>query len=507
MDTPTIAIIGAGFGGLAAAIKLKEAGFEAISIFEQAERLGGTWHYNSYPGAACDVPVHLYSFSYDPNPDWSHLYARQTEIQAYLERAADKYGLRPHIHLGAEAKAAHWSKSSAKWRLTFENGAPIEADILIAAVGQLNRPRFPDIEGREKFAGASFHSARWDHGCALSGKKICVIGNAASAVQFIPEIAKDAAKLTIFQRTANYILPRNDSAIGEFGKSVHRLLPWTMKWRRNFIYWRAEWLLWGAFDPQDWRARAFTGAARHHLAKHVEDPTLRAKLWPDYPIGCKRILFSDDYYPTLCQPNVSLVTDPIERIDETGVRTKDGALHECDVLIFGTGFETSAFDWGFAVNGEDGVSLKTAWTDGAEAYLGVAAKGFPNLFMMYGPNTNLGHNSILMMIEAQAGYIAQCVEAMSAQNLGIMEARTQAQAEFNQRLQEALSRTAWAGACASWYKTASGKITNNWMGDVESYRRELQTPNLNDFVLHPRIDYSLLKEGVSREHEAAEAPP
>jgi cation diffusion facilitator CzcD-associated flavoprotein CzcO len=484
---PSAAVIGAGFGGLCVGLKLKQAGFDKFTIYEKAERVGGTWHYNTYPGCACDVPAQLYSYSFEPNPDWSALYARADEIQTYCESVADKYLLRPHLKLGAEVKTATWETARNKWRLQLASGEIGEADVLVASVGQLNQPAFPDIEGRTSFAGEAFHSARWRHDVELRGKRVGVIGTAASAVQLAPEIVREAGQLTIYQRSPNYILPRRDRPVSRFQKGMMRRMPWLMRLARNRFYWWAEWMLWGAFAPGDWRSRFFTQVALRHLAAQMPDPLLRAKLTPDYPIGCKRILFSDDYYPALTAPNVALVTEPIERITESGVRTKDGVTRALDVLIYATGFEASSFKWSVDVIGKAGMPLNSAWEQGAEAYLGVAVAGFPNFYMTYGPNTNLGHNSIIYMIERQADYIAQCVRAMDAENLGHVEVRRVAQAEFNEGLQRALAQTAWAGPCGSWYKTAAGKITNNWIGDTQLYRRRMRAPDFDDFELHPRL--------------------
>lgn len=489
--TPSIAVIGAGFGGLCAALKLKQAGFNKLTIYEKAERVGGTWNYNTYPGCACDVRVQLYSYSFEQNANWSYVYAHNDEIQAYTEMITDKYKLRDHLKLNSEVKSAVWDSSKAKWKLTFAAGDPVEVDILIGSLGQLNVPCQPDIPGQESFAGQSFHSARWRHDVDLATKKVGVIGNAASAVQFIPEIAKQAGHLTVFQRSANWLLPRNDKPFTDTDKNLFKFAPWLMKMGRNQIYWWAEWMFWGAFDPNDWRSRFFTTVSLGFLEKSVSDPHLREKLTPKYPIGCKRIIFSDDYYPTLNEPHVSLITDAIEAITPEGVKTKDGKVHELDVLIYGTGFETSNFNWSMDVVGKAGVRLKEAWKDGPEAYLGLTVAGFPNFFMTYGPNTNLGHNSIIFMIEQQVNYIVQCVEKMNEENVGVFEIRRAVQDDFNKELQAALAKTSWAGDCGSWYKNKDGRITNNWMGTTQDYKRRTHRPLFDDYEMRPRVDYSL----------------
>ncbi|MDX2238428.1 MAG: NAD(P)/FAD-dependent oxidoreductase [Hyphomonadaceae bacterium] len=485
-EAPSVAIIGAGFSGICAAVRLKQAGYERITIYEKAERVGGTWHYNTYPGCACDVRVQLYSLSFEPNGEWDYVFARSNEIQAYLEGVVDKHDLRPHLRLSTPVKAARWDEAAACWRLTVGADEEAAADIVITGFGQLDRPHFPDIPGRDSFAGASFHSARWDHGVSLKGKRVGVIGTAASAVQFIPEIAPDVAHLDVFQRSANYLLPRGDRPIGAGEKRLLKAAPWLMGVIRRQIYWWSEWLFWGAFKPGDWRADYFHNLSMKHLETQVPDPALRARLTPDYPIGCKRIIFSDDYYPALMRSNVALITDPIASITPEGVATKSGRTHALDVLIYGTGYEASDFRWSCEIRGKGGVDLREAWRKGPEAYLGVSVAGFPNFFMLYGPNTNLGHTSILFMVERQVEYVIALLDAMRTQDLVALEVTKMAQDRYNYLLQDDLARTPWAGACASWYKTASGKITNNWSGSTQDYKKRMRTPNFDDYKMRAR---------------------
>ncbi len=476
-------IIGAGLGGLCAAIRLRKAGVDDIVILEKNPAVGGTWFENTYPGCACDVPVALYSFSFAQRADWSRVYAPQPEIAAYAQSLVEEFGLAPHLRLFTTVTAAAWDDVARTWTVTTEAGETFEADILVGALGQLNRPLFPDIDGRQTFRGASFHSARWDAGFDPAGKRVAVIGSAASAAQLVPELAKTAARLLVFQRSPNWLLPRNDRAIGETEKDFLRHAPVLRDVRRNQIYWAADTLFWQVFKAAPWAQDMYAKEALKHLHAQVADPKLRERLTPDYAIGCKRVIFSDDYYPALQQPNTALVTDRIRRIVHEGVVTGDGALHEVDAIVYATGFDTTHFADAIEITGLRGQTLADAWADGPEAYLGILVSGFPNLFLVYGPNTNLGHNSILYMIERQADYIAACVQAMEKGRARRLSVRSDAQARFNRELQARLRGTAWAAGCTSWYKTAGGKITNNWMGSTQEYARRTKAPDLADLDL------------------------
>jgi len=481
-DTLDAIIIGAGFGGLCAAIKLKEAGFCRLLVLDKGDSIGGTWRDNTYPGAACDVPSRLYSYSFALNPDWSRAFSGQAEIQAYMQACADRFGVSPLFRFGAEVAQADWDEAAKLWRVVLANGETLSAPVLVSGLGQLNRPGFAGIPGRETFNGESWHSARWRHDVDLRGKTIGCVGAGASAIQYIPQLAKIAARVIVFQRSPNYIVPRNDKLMGPVRRALYRALPFLDRAQR--------WLIW---QLMDWRFQAFKQGTRaadmfrkmalDYLEKSVPDPDLRAKLTPDYPVGCKRVLISDDYYQAIVRPNVELVTQKVEAVTPAGVRTADGAEHACDLLVFGTGFETTDFLAPMTITGVGGKTLDEAWKDGAEAHLGVIVAGFPNLFLLYGPNTNLGHNSIIVMIEAQVGYMVDALLAMRSKGARSIDVRPEVQAGYNARLQEDLAATAWAGACSSWYKTASGKITNNWGGDTASYRRMLRRPDLSDYVV------------------------
>ncbi len=479
-----IAVVGAGLGGLCAAIKLREAGFEDVTVFERAEAVGGTWRDNTYPGCACDVPVSVYQFSFAPSLDWSHIYPRQKEIHRYSEFLADAFGLRPHLRLGVGVEAAAWQEDEGLWRLSLTDGSVFEAGVLVAALGQLNRPALPDIAGREDFAGAAFHSARWDHEVATSGRRIGVIGSAASAVQIVPEIARTAARVSVFQRTPNWVIPRYDRRITEEDKALLMTAPEVAALAREQVYQSADHFFWQAFAWTEEGRAAYTRQALNHLEAQIPDAELRRRLTPDYPIGCKRVLISDDFYPSLLRGNVELVTDGIDSITASGVRTVDGTARDFDVLVYATGFETTGWHWSMDVAGRNGHRLREDWKDGPEAYYGITVADYPNLFMLYGPNTNLGHNSITFMIERQVEYTVAALAHLREQGLAAMTVRRDAQARFNAELQKGLARTVWADpGCSSWYKNADGRITQNWHSHTRDYAAAVKDVRWQDYEL------------------------
>ena len=480
--TTRIAIIGAGHSGLCMGMQLKRAGMHDFVILEKAATLGGTWRDNTYPGASCDAPSFLYSFSFAQKTDWSRRFAWQPELLAYSVECTVRSGLLPHILYRAEVVAAHFDDARSLWRIELAGGDVVEAQFLVSGVGQLHRPATPAIPGRESFGGAQFHSARWDHSVDLAGRRIAVIGNAASAVQFVPQIAPLATQLTIFQRSANWLLPRKDRL---YPPRLHRAMrrwPWLAKLRHDF-----QWFFFGELQLTplmkqvrivQWLA---TRKALAHLRRQVRDPALRAKLVPDYPIGAKRVLFNDDYYPTLNRDNVRLVTDAVERIEPAGVRTRGGELVEADVIVFATGFHATEFLAPIRVTGAGGRELREEWQAGAHAYLGVTVSGFPNFFMLYGPNTNLGHNSILVMIEAQVGYVVDAIRRMDAQGVRRIDVKREVMDEYNRWLRQDLAKSVWAADKQSWYKLADGTITNNWPHSTMRYRRMMRLADLGDY--------------------------
>ena len=478
----SVAILGAGAAGLCMAIKLREAGVEDFTIFEKASSVGGTWRDNTYPGSGCDVPSMLYSYSFEPKPDWSRKFAPQPEIVDYFETVARKYRLLPNIRFNTEITEARFDEEEGLWRIRAADGAEFMANVLISGVGQLNRPAYPKIEGLNDFKGVAFHSARWNHDVDLAGKRVGVIGNGASAIQFVPEIAPKVARLTIFQRTPNWCVPKPDRPFKEWEKGLYRSFPflariqrwWTwMMLERNYL----------AFVQGSFFGKLFEKAALRELETHIEDPELRKKLTPDYPAGCKRILLTNDWYPALARDNVDVETSRIAKVTENAVVTEDGVSHPADVIIYATGFESTDFLAPMKVTGRGNADLNAVWARGAEAHRGVAVAGFPNFFMLYGPNTNLGHNSIIFMLECQVNYIAQCIETIGKERLRYLDVKAAAMGAFNRDLQQDMQKTVWAAGCSSWYKTADGRVTNNWSSFTAKYWWEMRHPDYDEFSL------------------------
>ncbi len=481
--TPRIAIIGAGFGGIAMAVRLRQAGIESFEIHEKADRVGGTWRDNTYPGAACDVPSHLYSLSFAPKADWSRKFPEQPEILAYLEQVVDDFGVGPHLRFGSEVVEAAFDEGAGCWHLAFADGSTDDVDVLVTATGQLNRPHVPDLAGLDGFAGPSFHSARWDHDVDLTDRDVAVVGIGASAIQFVPAIADRVKSLTLFQRSVNYVAPKPDGEFSERAKALFARVPAVR------LLYRAS--IWARFDAR-WpifRAGSVSGRlVEKAFAKGLEkldgsglDPEV---VVPDYPVGCKRLLIANDWYTTLIRPNVDVVAAPIERVEADAV-VAGGTGHRADVLIFGTGFQSTGFLTPMRVIGRGGVDLHDHWADGAEAHLGITVAGFPNLFLLYGPNTNLGHNSIVFMLERQVGYALTCIRTLVEERLAWLDIRPEVQAASNERLVRELARTVWAAGCHSWYKTESGRITNNWSGSTLRYWIRTARPRLADFTRSP----------------------
>jgi cation diffusion facilitator CzcD-associated flavoprotein CzcO len=476
-----IAIVGAGFGGLGMAIALRKAGFSAITVFERGERVGGVWRDNVYPGAACDVPSHLYSYSFALNPDWTRLFSGQAEILAYIERVAAQTGVLDLVELNATVKAATFDEAESVWRVETADGRVRTFDILIPALGQLSTPVIPAFEGLETFKGPAFHSAAWDTKAELNGRRVGVIGSAASAVQIVPELAKTSSELSVFQRSPSWLIARNNTDHGPVTRAVFKHLPFVQAGLRLGLYWLEEWLIYGAMRTGSWRNRVVQGMARRFLEDQIKDPDLRARLTPDYVLGCKRLLVSDDYLATFNAPNVALVTDAIARIEPEGVRTRDGVLHALDALVFATGFDVRHCLSAIAMTGRGGQTLEDYWREGPRAYRGVAAPGFPNMFILYGPNTNLGHTSIIVMLEAQARYVVRCLKRLVAEDLQTLEVKDDATEAYNVDLQRKLGETVWATGCGNWYGQ-NGKITANWPGTTADYRRQMRRVRWGDLI-------------------------
>lgn len=466
-----VVVIGAGFGGIGMAIALKKAGIDDFVVLERAGDLGGTWRDNSYPGLTCDIPSQLYSFSFR-SWRWSRRFPARDEILQYLRALISEHGLRPHLRFGSEVTGAEFDERTGTWTLTLAAGGTLEASAVVCAAGQLGSPALPAIPGRDTFAGPSWHSARWNHDTDLAGQRVAVIGTGASAVQFVPAIAKAAGQVDVYQRSAPYVLPKTDRPYRKAELVLFDRLPLARKADRLRIFLYGELLTSGFFF-----APARPGAEalwRRHLHRQVTDPALRAKCVPDYVLGCKRVTFSDDWYPALARPNVDLVTDPIERIVPDGVVTDGGRVRPADVIVYGTGFRTTEFLTPMSVTGLGGQLLRDAWRDGAQAYLGITVSGFPNFFLLYGPNTNLGGNSIIYMLESQIRYVLGALRAVQAQRAAWLDVRPDAQHAFSDWVETASRRSAWLTGCHSWYTTASGRNTNNWPTYTFRYRRRVR---------------------------------
>ncbi|MFG1794523.1 flavin-containing monooxygenase [Nocardia sp. NPDC049149] len=469
MTTPSIIIIGAGFAGLGIALELRRAGLDTFTILERAEDLGGVWRENTYPGAACDVPSPLYSWSFEPKTDWPRRFSEQRDIHEYMRGVAEKHELPRFIRFGTEVTDAEFDEQTGQWTVTTADGAQLTADILVPAVGQLSRPAMPNIPGIDTFAGPAFHSAEWDHSVELTGKRIACIGTGASAIQYIPRIQPTAAHLTLFQRSAAWVLPKFDTEYSDMHKAVFKYLPPTRLAERFAIWSIFEVLALALTDIPAMKTPVIALADRHR-AKQVPDTGLRAKLTPDYAAGCKRGLFSNEYFPALAQPNVTVETTAIEAITPTGIRTADGVDHEVDVIVYGTGFKGTEFLAPMNIYGIGGRKLADVWgEEGARAFLGLSVPNFPNLFMMYGPNTNVGSGSIIYMLEAQARYIRQVAQYLTDRPGRHLAARAGTEQQWDDWLQRRLKDTPW-NFCSSWYRNAAGRITNNWPGATVLYR-------------------------------------
>ncbi|MCC2278409.1 NAD(P)/FAD-dependent oxidoreductase [Streptomyces sp. ET3-23] len=478
-----VAVIGAGFGGLGAAVRLRREGVTDFVVLERAGAVGGTWRDNTYPGCACDVPSHLYSFSFAPNPEWPRNFSGQEHIRAYLERVTDIFGLRPHIRFNCEVRAMRWDADRLLWEIDAGDRA-LTADVVVSATGPLADPKVPDVPGLDGFPGAVFHSSRWDHSYDLRDKRVAVIGTGASAIQLVPGIQPDVRRLTLFQRTPPWVLPRADRRITAAERWLHTRVPATRALRRG--------MLWGIREVQ---VNLFTkypdqlgwieGLAKSHMAKAIKDPEMRALLTPDYRIGCKRILLSNDYYPALAQPNVDLVASGLAEVRGSTLVAADGTEAEADAIVFGTGFRVTDMPIAERVTGAAGTTLAEEWKDGMAALRGTSAAGFPNFLTIIGPNTGLGNSSMILIIEAQLNYLADFLRQLGT--LGgraALDARPSAVRAWNRRLQQRLQRTVWnTGGCDSWYLDAEGRNTVVWPGSTGEFRRVTRRVDLAEYQL------------------------
>lgn len=476
-----VAIVGAGFGGLCMAIKLIEAGRTNFVVLEKASEVGGTWRDNTYPGAACDVQSHLYSYSFAPKTDWTKRYAPWREIQDYILKVTDDYQLRPYIRFNQEVTGAHFYEEEGRWILTTRAGDTILAKHWVLASGPLHVPALPDIPGLERFKGKVFHSARWDHQYDLTGKRIASIGTGGSAVQYLPEIAPKVKQLYAYQRTPAWVIPRDERPYSALSKKLFATVPGARWLHRARLYWTNESRVWPIFNPS--LARLLQKAAKAFLNHQVKDPELREKLTPDYTIGCKRVLISNVYYPTFTRPNVDLITDGIQEIREHSIVTRDGVEREVDCIILGTGFvvDPRLYMKDFPLTGRQGHTLAADWQRAPEAYLGTLVAGYPNMFQLVGPSTALGHNSIIFMIEAQVNYILDCLATLDAKGADYVDVKPAVQKAFNQRVQGAIKGSVWSTGCKSWYQTADGVNFTIWPWSTWRFWLETRSVKESDF--------------------------
>ena len=480
-----VAIIGAGLGGIGAGIRLRGVGVTDFVILERAGSVGGTWRDNTYPGCACDIPSHLYSFSFAPNPDWSHSFSRQPEIWRYLEDVTDRYSLRRHLVFGTELNRADWAAGEARWRLQTSRGE-LTADVLICAAGPLSEPSLPDVPGLADFSGAVFHSARWNHDFDLAGKRVAVVGTGASSIQIVPEIQPVVQRLMLFQRTPAWVVPRRDRAISEFEKRLYRQVPTVQRLARLGIYASRESLV-GGFTKRPAILKAAQRMALRNLARSIRDPGLRAKLTPDYIMGCKRILISSDFYPALREPNVQVVASGLAKVDGGTLTAKDGTSCEADAIILATGFHAVDAPIADRIYRADGMSLAQSWAGDMRALRGTTIAGFPNLCMVIGPNTGLGHNSMIYMIESQFNYILDYLDTLDRTGAAAMDTRPGAQQRWCDDVERRMASTVWTtGGCVSWYLNAAGRNPTLWPGSTIGFRRATRHVDPAEYELMPQ---------------------
>lgn len=477
-----IAIIGSGFAGIGAAIQLKKAGIDSFTIFERANEIGGTWRDNTYPGAACDVPSHVYAFSFEQKPDWSRTFAESGEIQEYLLGLVEKWKLRSHLRLNTEIVDARFDEAGAKWTLTTDDDSCVTARVVISGVGGLVDPSLPDIKGIESFGGEVFHTARWSHEHDLTGRNVAVIGTGASAVQVVPSIAPQVAKLSVYQRTPGWVLPKRDTVYTEAQKQRLARQPFRLRALRFVKYWLSE--LVGPMVFLDAPRLSAVGQAGSlaHLKASVKDPELRAKLTPNFQFGCKRILISSDYWSSFERENVDLVTEPIEEIRHDGLQTTDGVLHAADVIVLATGFDLGLANAPFPITGRGGKTLDEAWKDGAVAYKGMTVSGFPNWFILMGPNTGPGHTSVLVYTEAQIEHTLQAIQRIRRDDLAFVDVKQEVQDAYNARIQGRMKHMVWSN-CKSWYLNPDGSNHALYPGFAAEYALRTRRFHASEYEL------------------------
>jgi cation diffusion facilitator CzcD-associated flavoprotein CzcO len=478
-----VAIVGAGFSGMGMAIRLKQEGTRDFVVLERASDLGGTWHYNTYPGCACDVPSHLYSFSFAPNPRWSETYSKQPEIRAYLKRVADEYGVRPQIRFNHTVESASWNEQDKRWEIETDHG-PIRARVLVAGMGPLAEPSIPDLPGLESFEGDKFHSSRWDHDWDPKGKRVASIGTGASAIQYVPELQPQVEQLHVFQRTAPWIMPHNNRPIREWERRLYSRSKLAQRLMRGGIYTVREAAVLG-FVKNPRFMGALEKMARRHMKEQISDPELMSKVEPGFKIGCKRILPSNRWYPALGEPNVELVTAPIREIRKNSIVDSDGVEREVDAIVFGTGFKVTDMPVAQKVRGRDGRTLDELWQGSPRAHLGLTVSGYPNFFLLLGPNTGLGHSSMVYMIESQLAHVMEALEAMDASGSETVEVREEVLAGYNEAIDEQIQGTVWNTGCKSWYIDRNGRNSTLWPDWTWRFRRRAAGFDPSEYRLDP----------------------
>lgn len=478
----SILITGTGFSGICVGIQLKKAGFHNFKIVEKANDVGGTWRDNHYPGAACDVKSNLYSFSFEPNPNWTREYSPQAEILEYIKYCVKKYELEQHILFNWEVKSATYDDETGIWELTNQRKEKLRANVAVVGNGPLHIPSLPNIEGINDFGGEIFHSSNWNHKYDLNDKNVCVIGTGASSIQFVPEIQPKVKNLYLMQRTAPWVLPKPDGPFSTRQNVMFEKIPFVQRMNREFIYYLNEAQLVGMkYEKRILKLGEMLG--KYHINKYIKDEALRKKLTPNFSLGCKRVLLSNNYYPALAQNNVDVVTDGIKKFTKTSVLTNDGKSRKIDAIILGTGFHVADSFKFYNVKGKNGAALKDILGDSPEAYYGTSIHQFPNLFLMLGPNTGLGHNSMIYMIESQVNYIVDALHQMVRHNIKSIEVRKEVQDAFNEEIQKKLEGTIWLSGCKSWYLNEDGKNHTVWPGFTLEFRNQTKHIHLKDYII------------------------
>ncbi len=480
-----VVIVGAGFSGLATAIRLKQQGVHDFIVLERSDEVGGTWQYNTYPGCRCDVPSHLYSLSFAPNPGWSHTYSAQDEIREYLRGCADRFGIRPHLRMNVEVTAASWREQDELWEIETDTGT-FTASVLVSGMGPLTQPLIPDIPGLDRFEGKTMHSARWDHDYELTGKRVASIGTGASAIQYVPAIRHDVERMYVFQRTAPWVMPHSDRPISHAERVLYRRVPLAQRLVRAAVYAGRELLVLG-FAKEPRLMGLLEKLARLHMRIQIADPELLEQVTPDYTLGCKRILPSNRWYEALGEPNVELVTGGITEIREHSIVDGNGVEREVDAIIFGTGFHVTDMPVARQMRGRDGRLISDVWQGSPRAYLGTALPGFPNLFLLLGPNTGLGHSSMVYMIESQVQHVLRAIQVMDSKGAATIEVRAEAHAEFNREIDTQMQGTVWdTGGCVSFYLDDIGRNATLWPGWTWRFRQRAGRFDPDAYTLQPR---------------------